>query len=212
MAGVEDQNVGIHPFPTDIIHLVQPQSRLDPLGGMPGRRALLDKEHGPEELDGEVEGRKPDPQEAYGLADLVPVHLVDGLGVVHAGHEHADEGFPLRAAHGIPDEDDALPPEPLERGTGGEPGHVAAAGPPPPFEVAGVLPSVGQAVEPLLRERAVGAVVERVGGVGDPVPVEHVASPVPEVLADEPGDGLPPSQVAEDVEVERAGERERYGG
>lgn len=177
---------------------------------MPGRRALLDKEHGPEEFHGEVEGREPHPEEPYGLADLVPVHLVDGLGILHPGHEHADEGLPLSAAHGIPHEDNTLPPKPLERGAGGEPRHVATARPPPPFEVAGVLPAVGQAVEPLLREGTLGAVVERVGRVGHPVAVEHVARP--EVLPDEPGHGLPPPKVPEHVEVERAGERERHGG
>lgn len=98
----------------------------------------------------------------YRLGDLVPVHLEDRPGVIHAGHEHADEGFPLRAAHGVPHEHHPLPAQPLQRGAGRKLRHVAPVRLPPPLEVASVVPPVAEAVEPALRERALGAVVERV--------------------------------------------------
>jgi hypothetical protein len=191
---------------------------------MPRGRVLLHEEHRTEELHGEAVRREPDRQVPYYLGDLVPVHLEDGPGVVHRGHEHADEGLPLRAAHGVPHEHHPLPAQPLQRGAGREPRHLAPARLPPPLQVARVVPAVGEAVEPALRERALGAVVERVaaGVVGHPGSVEHVAPPTAGAEAQAQA-GVPdeargvdrapsPADVAEDVEVERAGEHQRRGG
>ena len=224
MPSVENQYVRIHPFPAEIIHPVQPQCGFDPLGGMPRGRMLLYEEHGPEELHGEAVRREPDRQVPYRLGDLVPVHLEDRPGVIHAGHEHADEGLTLCAAHGVPHEHHPLPAEPLQRGAGREPRNVAPARLPPPLEVSSVVPPVGEAVEPALRERALGAVVERVadGVVGHPGAVEHVARPAAKAQAqagvpDEARGGefgasaTSPADVAEHV-VERAGLHERRGG
>jgi hypothetical protein len=220
MPSVENQYVRIDPFPAEIIHPVKPQCGFDPLGGMPRGRALLHEEHGPEEFHGEAVRCEPDRQVAYRLGDLVPVHLEDRPGVIHAGHEHAYEGLPLRAAHGIPHEHHPLPAQPLQRGAGRKPRHAAPARLPPPLEIPSIVPPVGEAVKPALRERAPGAVVERVeaGVVGHPGAVEHVARLAAEAQAGVPdeargGEGATsPADVAQHVEVERAGEHERCGG
>lgn len=174
--GIENQDIGIDPSPTDLVQSIQFKRRPDPLGSILGRPVVLYQENRPVELHRQVIGAKPHRKMSNLLRDSAPINLIHTLLLLDASHEHAHKRFPLGAAHGIANEHDPFAAKGAQSLPRVEPRQVTLPGLPPPVLIIPIPPAVGDAVKSFFDKGAVGGVVERVGeSVGDPRTVEDVA-------------------------------------